>query len=221
MGKRAAAIERTRRRIVEATLALHAEQGIRATSWEEIARRAGVGVGTVYRHFPSLADLVPACGVVTFDQLALPRDPGERFRGVRGRKARMRRLVEELFAIYQRGAPEIENVRRERYDAELSMLQAAHAEIEAALDGLVVEALRPLDGTQAHRRTVRALTDLGVWRSLRDRGIMGEAAVDTLATMLASWLERVSRESRDAPADLWAERGPRERSSKFAACSRT
>ena len=57
MSKRAAAAARTRARIVEATRELHGEQGIAATSWDDIAARAGVGVGTVYRHFPSKAEL--------------------------------------------------------------------------------------------------------------------------------------------------------------------
>src|SRR5918996_2562578 len=32
----------------------------RSASLEDIARRAGVGIGTLYRHFPSRADLVQA-----------------------------------------------------------------------------------------------------------------------------------------------------------------
>src|SRR6266511_4195895 len=43
-------------------MALHAERGILATTWEDIARRADVAVATVYRYFPSLDALVPACG---------------------------------------------------------------------------------------------------------------------------------------------------------------
>src|SRR5215216_956195 len=84
MSRRAAATEQTRRRIVQATMSLHDEQGIAATSWEEIAQRAGVGVGTVYRHFPSLDELLPACGAPTMQRLAAPdpRDAPARFAGV-------------------------------------------------------------------------------------------------------------------------------------------
>ena len=74
MTRRASAAAQTRQRIIEATRALHGEQGIAATSWDQIAARAGVGVGTVYRHFPSLDELIPACGAVTMEVLALP-DP--------------------------------------------------------------------------------------------------------------------------------------------------
>ena len=66
MNKRRAAVEETRRRILEATLALHSEKGIFGTSWRDIAQRADVSVGTVYKHFPSLDELVSACGELVF-----------------------------------------------------------------------------------------------------------------------------------------------------------
>ena len=47
MSRRASAAAQTRRRIIDATRELHTEQGIAATSWDDIAARAGVGVGTV------------------------------------------------------------------------------------------------------------------------------------------------------------------------------
>ncbi len=51
--------ERNRERIIEAAQALFAEQGIDVTM-EEIARRAGVGAATLYRRYPTRADLVAA-----------------------------------------------------------------------------------------------------------------------------------------------------------------
>jgi len=188
--RRDAAVEETRRRIVAATLELHAEQGIRATSWDEIAARAGVGVGTVYRHFPSLRELVPACGVVTFERLALPdaAAASRALAGARGRRARLRRLVQELFALYERGAAEIGNVRRERGDPELPMLVDAHRLVESSLDGLVAEALRPLGLARDAHAVTRALTDLAVWRSLREQGLTGERAVEVTVAALSGAL---------------------------------
>jgi AcrR family transcriptional regulator len=51
--------ERNRRRILTAALALVSAQGEEA-SMEEIANRAGVGIGTLYRRFPTKADLLAA-----------------------------------------------------------------------------------------------------------------------------------------------------------------
>ena len=50
---------RNRDRILEAARLLVAETGVDATM-EDIARRAGVAVGTLYRHFPAKEDLVAA-----------------------------------------------------------------------------------------------------------------------------------------------------------------
>jgi AcrR family transcriptional regulator len=49
--------EQNRERIVEAAQALFAEHGI-AVTMEEVARRAGVGVATLYRRYPTRADLL-------------------------------------------------------------------------------------------------------------------------------------------------------------------
>ena len=51
--------ERNRRRIVEAAQAVFAEAGLEAPL-EVIAQRAGVGIATLYRRFPTREDLVAA-----------------------------------------------------------------------------------------------------------------------------------------------------------------
>ena len=58
--------QRNRDRILEAARALVAGTGVDATM-EDIARHAGVAVGTLYRHFPAKEDLVAA---VVEDSLA-------------------------------------------------------------------------------------------------------------------------------------------------------
>ena len=51
----------TRRRILEAAVALHTERGLVATQITDIAQRAGVDRVTVYRHFPDAPSLFKAC----------------------------------------------------------------------------------------------------------------------------------------------------------------
>src|SRR3954467_15201784 len=51
----------TRRRIVEAAVALHLERGPAQTSINAIAELAGVNRVTVYRHFPDARSLLEAC----------------------------------------------------------------------------------------------------------------------------------------------------------------
>src|SRR6476660_4822006 len=48
---------RNRDRLIAAAAAAFAEHGVNA-SLEDIARRAGVGIGTLYRHFPTREHLV-------------------------------------------------------------------------------------------------------------------------------------------------------------------
>jgi AcrR family transcriptional regulator len=54
--------ERTRRSVLEAARSVVAEDGLAGTSVAAVAGRAGVGIGTVYRCFPSKSDLI--CEVV-------------------------------------------------------------------------------------------------------------------------------------------------------------
>ena len=133
MSKRASAAAQTRRRIIDATRELHGEQGIAATSWDDIAARAGVGVGTVYRHFPSLDELVPACGEVTMQMFALPDAAAVRslFDGVDAPAERIERLVRETFAIYERGAPQVRAIRDGR-DVHPTVAESGDA-LEASL----------------------------------------------------------------------------------------
>lgn len=85
-GQRADAV-RNRKRILAAARELFAEHGFDAQV-EQIARRAGVGVGTVYRHFPHKDDLLEALIQARFEASAdaareaiASEDPWEGFAG--------------------------------------------------------------------------------------------------------------------------------------------
>jgi AcrR family transcriptional regulator len=181
MSRRAAAAAETRRRIIDATRALHTEQGIAATSWDDIAARAGVGVGTVYRHFPTRDELVPACGAVVMEVIALPTPDESKahFAGVATREERIERLVGQVYAIYERAAPELRAIRNEP-DAHPSVAEAGE-QFEAALAALI-DAARI---SPPSRPVVRAMLDLGTWQALRDQGLSPAEAVVAVAEMLA------------------------------------
>lgn len=188
MSRRAAAVARTRQRIVDATHELHGEQGIAATSWDDIAARAGVGVGTVYRHFPSLDELIPACGEISTRVAALPDPPtvAALFEDATEPAERVERLVQEAFAIYERGAPQLRTARRES-DIHPGVAQVRD-ELEASLSALVDTALAPLGATQQDRAVARAVIDLNTWQALRDQGLGPEESVAAIAGMLATRL---------------------------------
>ena len=77
---------RNRERILEAARLAYAEHG-RDVQIDEVAQRAGVGVGTLYRHFPTKTSLAGALAREHFEALCViaqaaldaPGTPGERF----------------------------------------------------------------------------------------------------------------------------------------------
>ena len=58
---------RNRERVLEAAVHEHARHGS-ALGMQEVARRAGVGIGTVYRHFPSRQALIEAIAYPFFER---------------------------------------------------------------------------------------------------------------------------------------------------------
>ena len=81
-GQRADA-RRNRAKVLEAARHQLAEHGL-DTQVDEIAREAGVGVGTVYRHFPTKEALFEALAEDKFEGLARAARGGSRSR-TRGR----------------------------------------------------------------------------------------------------------------------------------------
>lgn len=61
--------ERNRQRILEAAAAAFREDGLSVTL-DEIARRAGVGVGTIYRRFPDKEQLIDALFEARMNEIA-------------------------------------------------------------------------------------------------------------------------------------------------------
>lgn len=183
LGRRAATVEETRRRIVEAIINLHAEKGVLGTSLEDIARRADVALGTVQRHFPSLDDVVRACGP-RITQITRPPNP-EIFSGQDALSNRIKTLVQELFAFYERAAPWLEVGRCER--KKLPVLDEGVRHLEELLEGTVREGLRPSITDERTLKVITALTDFYVWKSLSDRGMRDKAAA-LISDVLLLWL---------------------------------
>jgi hypothetical protein len=95
--------------------------------------------------------------------------------------------VGTLFGIYERGADGIAVARRER--AEVPAVGESMEQLDASFDALVAEALRPGRPDSSSVASLRALTDLEVWRTLRDQGATPEAAVEQASATVERWLE--------------------------------
>lgn len=186
MHQRAAGVEVTRRRILEATSACHRERGITATSLDDVARRAGVALGTVYRHYPTLEDLIGACGAVFLERFALPapQQAAELFKGLASKEERLARLVDAIARSYRSAAIGFVRVRESKDD--FTATGTAHERIEASLDALVDEAIGPFSYSQERRQALRALLDARVWQSLVDRGLDADAIERTLHRLVSA-----------------------------------
>ena len=183
-------VDPARERIIETTLQLHSSQGIQATTWPEIADRAGVPLETVEALFPTLDDLVAGCAQHFLESLQLPPADGapEVFAGAASERERVRRLVETLFGVYERGADGLTAGRRERGVA--PAVDESVGEVESSFDALIAEALPPerrRDGSSVS--AVRALTDVEVWRAFRRQGATPGAAVDEASSVVERWLD--------------------------------
>ena len=193
MDKRRAAVEETRQRILEATLALHSEKGIFGTSWQDIAQRADVSVGTVYKHFPSLDELVPACGELMFAITRPPslEDAPQIFAGAHSLEERLERLISELFDFYERGASYIETDFQER---QLAAVQEWEAYWRVTIEGLACEALSPVGPDERTVRAVGALLDFYVFKSFSERGIPIEEATKIMNEVVLCWIYGLGRD---------------------------
>jgi AcrR family transcriptional regulator len=106
-----------------------------AASLEDIARRAGVGIGTLYRHFPTRTDLIEAVYVEEVEALCRSADdlsdapPWDALVGwlhrFIGYVATKHALAEELFAVADRDSEVFKSCRGAFYAAGEPLLRRA------------------------------------------------------------------------------------------------
>jgi AcrR family transcriptional regulator len=182
---REVAREGTRRRIVDAVVALHAERGVLGTTYADVAHRADVSVATVYNHFPARADLLHACGGELSSRA--PRLDAEMFAGIGDVRSRLAALVRAVFDDHRHWVP-----WKRWVVGEASVVPELRASLENARTrrlGLVVQALAPgFAGSPPAGLValVDALLDFSAWSALTsDLGPEeAEAAVSGAAATL-------------------------------------
>ena len=161
---------------------LHREVGPANTTISAIAERAGVQRLTVYRHFPSDAELFGACSAHWRAGHPLPDPAG--WPAIRDPEERLRTAVGALYEYYRGDEAMIANVRRDA--PALPALAAIVATGLPAYFEAVRELLMRGWGARGRRRNVlRAAIghalDFDTWRSLeRVEGLATEEAVDLI-----------------------------------------
>jgi AcrR family transcriptional regulator len=179
--------EATRRRIVEATVALHEEIGPAATTITAIAARAGVQRLTVYRHFPKERAVLAACSAHWMAEHPLP--DAAAWAGLANPAARLRRALAAVYAWYGAGEPMLRQLLRD------APVVPALAELVAPFGGW----LRELGGQLSagwgaageSQRRLRAAVGHALrfetWCSLKEEGLTDEEA----ASLMAGFVEGV------------------------------
>lgn len=172
----------TRRRIVEAVVALHREVGPAQTTISAIAARAGVERLTVYRHFADESTLLAACAA-HFAVEVPPPDPAT-WIGEDDPVRRLRATLLSFYEYYTRGEDMLTHVTRDA-----PRLPALAAVLAPWLTFVAVTRDALLEGwgeAGAHPRLAATVTHalrFETWQSLAQHGALGN--VDAAELMIA------------------------------------
>ena len=174
---RAESQRETRDRIAQVAAKLHEEKGVARTTVAEIARRAGVTRLTVYNHFASLGDLLPACAahygalhpLPDFDTLLAREDP-------------VRAVLAALYGWYRETEPMFGKLFSDR--ASVPELDAFMKQDIDRVQAQLAEGLTA--GVAAPRNPlIRLALDFWTWRRLSREGLDDDAAADLMADAIS------------------------------------
>jgi AcrR family transcriptional regulator len=185
--KRAEEMAQTHLRITEAAIELHGTLGPARTTLSAVAERAGVERRTLYRHFPTEADLFAACSTHYFT--ANPWPDLDSWRAIRDPQQRLERALDELYAYYERTKPMLSNVLRdaELVDVARDAVAPLSAYLEEAADILTIGRQGRGRRRQLLRGALRHALAFSTWHSLSTSGIgRSEAAKLTTALVEAA-----------------------------------
>jgi AcrR family transcriptional regulator len=196
LGKRAIQRADTRRRIIDAALALYQERGVSATTMLDVARRADVAPGTVANHFGSAAALATEATTSILADLRMPTP--DLFDGIDRLADRIFLLVRELAAFFERSELWWRVSQREPADAEF--WADAEARYYGELNALIRAALGPLATDADAMAVVSAVLGTWVIGTIQATGRSAETAVALVSEVLATWL--ATRPQRDPPPSL-------------------
>ena len=204
--KRADGMAETRLRITEAAIEQHGTLGPARTTMSGVAKRAGVERRTLYRHFPTEADLFAACSTHYFKTNPWP--DLDSWRAIRDPRQRLERALDELYAYYERTEPMFSNVLRdaEVVDFAREAVAPLHAYLEQAAEILTVG--RNVRGRrrQLLGGALRHALAFSTWHSLSTNGIDRSDA----AKLITALVEDAATPRSGSPA------GPRRRGRRRA-----
>ena len=194
MTVRAARAAGTRERIVDAALASYRERGIGATSLQTVARRADVSPATILNHFGTAEELARVVVSRLTEDIRIPDD---REWTESGHAPRVRRLVREVFAFYDRSTPWFEVFR---YEMDNQALRDGQANFWEAVGALYTRVLGPALADDRVRSAVFGLTHPVTLNTLRQAGL----SLDDASALVAETVLRLVAPGTDNGPSLWS-----------------
>ena len=180
--QRAQAQAETRRRIVEATVALHEEVGPARTTIADVARRAGVGRVTVYNHFPDEAELLGACSA-HFVAAHPPPDPTP-WGAIADPAQRLTAALQQTYAYYRENQAMIGHVTRDA-----ALLPALAAVLRDGGADAYEDAVKDLLSGPYDRAVVSVALAFATWQRLTTiEGLSDEQAAKVMVRAVAGTL---------------------------------
>lgn len=184
LGKRQAAVDATRQRILDAASAGYQEHGIEDTSMQEVARRADVAPGTVLYHYPTPGSLAEEVVESWIESMEPPRpdviDTHEPL------DVRITKLVVELYGLYER----TDHLYRvyQKSPTHPALLRAA-AWWDENVASMLVRGLGDRTSDEEAMKVISVLTNPGFRGTLIMAGIDPDRAAEIAAEMAIDWLE--------------------------------
>jgi AcrR family transcriptional regulator len=176
--------EETRRRIVEATVALHEEIGPAATTVSAIAERAGVQRLTVYRHLPDEGAVIRACSAHWSAGHPLPDTAA--WAGLTDPRARLGAALTAVYVYFRGGRRMLEQVLRD--ESEVTALRAVMAPYHSWFRELAGQLSAGWGVAGEAQRRIRAAVGHALrfetWSSLTHEGLTDAEAVALLRDMI-------------------------------------
>lgn len=184
LGRRAEQQDGTRRRIIDAAIALHEEVGPRNTTISAIAERAGVQRLTVYRHLPDESAVIRACSTAWFERHPVPPLPDAAGAGTDAEW--LQDALHALYAYNRRTQRMWEVVYRDAEDIEA--IREVLAQVAVYLKSYGAALLKRLRSRGEPGRELRAAVTLalafGTWSTLAGQGLGDKP----MSRMMAGWL---------------------------------
>jgi len=183
--------EATRRRIVQATVALHEEVGPKETTISAIAEKAGVQRLTVYRHFPDDDALFEACS--SHYLKGNPPPSRDDWSGETDPSERTHLALLALYRYYRRTGRMWTSVYRDLED--IPALQSKMERFQAYLDAVRDDLLAAWSPPRGTRRQLRAVLGHAVrfstWQSLQEEGLSDTS----MAELVSGWVGNIAEET--------------------------